>query len=297
MTADKKNRLSIRLAAAILCSLAIAAAALLFESHGFAQSTPAKPAAAHTYYMFIFSNPAAGREDEYNKWYNEQHAPDVVSVPGFVSAQRFIFCDVQLRGKDAAPPKGLRYMVMYKIVTNDLDSVYAEVRRRLGNGMTRTSTSMDNSVMMGATYEAITDPVMGTNPAGVDTAKVGSLPVYYQLVFADPKPESEAEYNKWYNEHHVPEITAVPGFVSGQRFVFSSTQLNKDTSQKYLAMFKIVTPDIAATIKQFQTLAPNMTDSPAFKTSGTVGYTYKAIGPLLDGDAIRAERAKSGAAH
>lgn len=290
---NRMKKFSRGLAAAALFSLAIAGIGVLLASSGFAQNPPSKQAAVHTYYMFIFSNPAAGREDEYNKFYNEQHAPDVVSVPGFVTAQRFIFCDVQLRGKDATPPKGLRYMVMYKIVTADLDSVYAEVKRRLGNGMTRTSTAMDNSVIMGSTYEAITEPVKGTNPAGVDAAKVGSLPVYYQLVFADPKPESEAEYNKWYNEHHVPEITAVPGFVSGQRFVFSSTQLNKDTSQKYLAMFKIVTPDIAATIKQFQTLAPNMTDSPAFKTSGTIGYTYKAIGPLLDGDAIRAERAKS----
>ena len=91
----------------------------------------------------------------------------------------------------------------------------------------------------------------------------------------------------------MPEITAVPGFVSGQRFVLSSTQVNNDTGQKYLALFKIVTPDIAATIKEFQTLAPKMTDSPAFKGSGTIGYTFKAIGPVIDGDAIRAERAKS----
>jgi hypothetical protein len=47
-------------------------------------------AATETYYYFVFSNPVAGHEDEYNKWYNEQHAPDVVAVPGFVTKKRIL---------------------------------------------------------------------------------------------------------------------------------------------------------------------------------------------------------------
>lgn len=37
----------------------------------------------------VQSNPVAGREDEYNEWYTRQHLPDVLSLPGFVAAQRF----------------------------------------------------------------------------------------------------------------------------------------------------------------------------------------------------------------
>ena len=29
------------------------------------------------------------REDEFNRWYNEEHVPDKRSTPGFVSARRF----------------------------------------------------------------------------------------------------------------------------------------------------------------------------------------------------------------
>ena len=90
----------------------------------------------------------------------------------------------------------------------------------------------------------------------------------------------------------MPEILTVPGFVSGQRFTFSDVQLNRDTGPKYMTMFKIVSSDLPVTIDDFRRRAPKMTDSPAFKTSHTVGYTYKAIGPLIDGDAVRAERIK-----
>ena len=53
-------------------------------------------AAVETYDFLVFSGAAAGHEDEYNKWYNEQHALDVVAVPGFVSAQRFVQNDVPM---------------------------------------------------------------------------------------------------------------------------------------------------------------------------------------------------------
>ena len=69
-------------------------------------------ATTETYYFFVFSNPVAGHEDEYNKWYNEQHAPDVVAVPGFVTAQRFVKNDLPLyRMVDLQVPK---YLVFTK---------------------------------------------------------------------------------------------------------------------------------------------------------------------------------------
>jgi hypothetical protein len=262
---------------------------LLFAATSSAQNALSKKADLQTYYLCIFSNPIAGKEDEYNKWYNEEHAPDVVSVPGFVSAQRLVFSDVQF-SKTATPPKGVKYLVMYKIVTSDLASVYAEVRRRAMNGMTRMSTTLDSSTIFGYTYTAIRPVMDGTQPRGVEAGKIDSLPVYYQLAFADP--EAETEYNKFYDEHHEPEILAAPGFVSGQRFIFSDLQMMKDTGPKYLAMFKIVASDLSSTFDELR-LAPMKEASPAFKTSHTVGYTYKAIGPVIDGDKVRAERARA----
>jgi hypothetical protein len=39
--------------------------------------------------LMAFSNPVEGREDEYNKWYDEVHLSDVLAVPGIVSGRRY----------------------------------------------------------------------------------------------------------------------------------------------------------------------------------------------------------------
>ena len=41
------------------------------------------------YKLVIFSEPTEGQEEEYNRWYDAVHLPEVLSIPGFVSAQRF----------------------------------------------------------------------------------------------------------------------------------------------------------------------------------------------------------------
>jgi hypothetical protein len=39
--------------------------------------------------FLVLTNPTAGMEEEYNRWYSDQHAPDVVAIDGFVGVQRF----------------------------------------------------------------------------------------------------------------------------------------------------------------------------------------------------------------
>ena len=69
-------------------------------------SASAKAGTSETYYFFVFSNPVAGHEDEYNRWYDQQHAPDVVAIPGFVSAQSFVKNELPLyRMVDLQVPK------------------------------------------------------------------------------------------------------------------------------------------------------------------------------------------------
>src|SRR5438045_8918971 len=79
---------------------------------------------AETYYFFVFSNPVAGHEDEYNKWYDTQHAQDVVAIPGFQTAQRFVKTELPLyRMVDLQVPK---YLIVYKIVTDNMNAVVGE---------------------------------------------------------------------------------------------------------------------------------------------------------------------------
>jgi hypothetical protein len=236
----------------------------------------------------VFNQPVAGQEVEYNDWYDHQHAPDVVSVPGFVSARRYVLAEYQLRPPTHMKP---RYVVIYKLVTADLAAVYAEVSRRIRSGETRMSHTLDMSSGENYTYRVFRPRVMGANPdsRNGDTA---DLQDYVQLVFADPADGLDTEFNDWYDKHHAPDVLAVPGFVSGQRLTLAEVQLVKEgMPQQYLTIFDIRSSDLKRTLADFVARAPGMSNSPAFDGSRVFGYTYRALAAPLDGDAIRAQRA------
>lgn len=256
-----------------------------------AQTPGATKGKPETYYDFVFNNPVAGREDEYNKWYDHQHALDVVAVPGIMTAQRFVLSDQQLR--DSKPPA--KYLVIYKIVTDDLPSVQAEVSRRLQTGMTVLSPSLDQSSSVSSIYKAsrpVIDPRNDSDHKSHanDLSKAGGQ-AYYHLVFSNPVAGKEDEYNSWYDQQYIPDVVAVPGFVSGQRLAFATAGLHAGaTKYQDLVVFKIVTDDLPSVYEAFKHRSPRMVMSPAFGESAS--YTYKAIGPLIDGDKVRADRAK-----
>jgi hypothetical protein len=244
-------------------------------------------AAVETYYFFVFSNPVAGHEDEYNKWYNEQHAPDVVAVPGFVTAQRFVKNDLPLyRMVDLQVPK---YLVIYKIVTDDVDAVFAEVSRRLQTRETVISPTFDSKTSVSYVYRAFRPEIKGVG-GEPDGGKPGPKQTYCQIVFTAMVDGKEDEFNAFYDNHHAPELAAIPGFVSAQRMILARPSNSSIPASKYLALFRVETSDIAA-VKQVA--ARPGTSSPAFDTKATRGYTFRAIGPVIEGDKVRAGRAKS----
>ncbi len=54
------------------------------------------------------------REDEFNKWYNTVHLPDIMETPGFVRAVRY---------ENTNPGAGQgKYIALYEIETDDLSS-------------------------------------------------------------------------------------------------------------------------------------------------------------------------------
>ena len=60
---------------------------------------------------------------------------------------------------------------------------------------------------------------------------------YIHIAQIDVAPEHEAEFNRLYDEEHVPRITSVPGVISGRRF-----KLNGGTRgeiPRYLAIYQL----------------------------------------------------------
>lgn len=62
----------------------------------------------------------------------------------------------------------------------------------------------------------------------------------FLLVMMQPPPAFEDEFNAWYDSEHVPERLAVPGFLTGLRYVCL------DGHPKYLAMYDLESYEVLA---------------------------------------------------
>ncbi len=64
------------------------------------------------------------------------------------------------------------------------------------------------------------------------------LPALLFIVDAAVDASVEADWNKWYNEVHLPEITACPGFRQSARYVSE-----QDGVRHYVAVYEIDGPE------------------------------------------------------
>ncbi|MCK9899885.1 hypothetical protein CC117_21700 [Parafrankia colletiae] len=74
---------------------------------------------------------SAELEEEYNRWYDEDHIPGILQVPGFLAARRY---HVREAGHLQVPPGSFRYLTIYEIETDDVDAMLRELRARSADG-------------------------------------------------------------------------------------------------------------------------------------------------------------------
>ena len=106
-----------------------------------------------SFVLRVLSNPLPGREDEYNRWYSEQHLNDVLKVPGFLSAQRF-----ELALDD--PLSTWRYMALYEFESEDPMQSLEALKARAGGPDMVISEAMDLSHYTVAAFAAITPKII-----------------------------------------------------------------------------------------------------------------------------------------
>lgn len=91
----------------------------------------------------VLTNATGGRDEEFNEWYNKQHIPDVLQIPGIVAAQRFRLGNAQMDGMSTP----WRYAALYEFETNDVAGVLKDLAARVGTPAMVMSDTLDmNSV-------------------------------------------------------------------------------------------------------------------------------------------------------
>ena len=116
---------------------------------------------------------------------------------------------------------------------------------------------------------------------------MSGFPVYLFIVTAEVDPEVEAEWNRWYDEVHLPDALRCPGMKRGQRYV-SATEISETVAGKttkiqrriYTTIYEVDGPDTIAT-PEFQAMRGWYQFSPhvrsrsqvVIQTSGSSGGT------------------------
>jgi hypothetical protein len=106
--------------------------------------------------LVVMSNPvSAERETEYNEWYSGRHIGDVVGIPGFAAATRYVASPAQVVGQPQ-----LKYLAVYEIDAEDPADAVKSLREALATpGLVPVSDALDRKSLFVHVYTAITDKV------------------------------------------------------------------------------------------------------------------------------------------
>lgn len=165
-------------------------------------------------------NYSSAAEEEFNDWYDTEHAPERRRIEGFLSAERWLGAD---------DPR-------ISIATYDLTSldVLQSAPYLAISGANRSPWSK----YVGAKCQSICDysaeEIVAAKTALPDNAG-GFL-----LVAMNVDPQAEDEFNDWYDTEHLPRLLAVPGCLSARRFRAGGG------THKYLAVYHLDSPEVCA---------------------------------------------------
>jgi len=95
----------------------------------------------------VLSHAKAGQEEEFVKWYEEQHMVDVLKFPEVVSA-KLHRCDFQ-RVYDLEPPK-YTCITIYEIEGDDPETIVNKLRDASGSAAMPETTTLDKEGMIQA---------------------------------------------------------------------------------------------------------------------------------------------------
>jgi len=91
--------------------------------------------------MIVLAAAHEGQAEALDHWYETQHVPDLLAVPGVKAIQRF---DVQLLKAPEGSPRW-DYIGIYDLEADDIGAVLKEAGARMGSPQMPASPALDSS--------------------------------------------------------------------------------------------------------------------------------------------------------
>ena len=112
--------------------------------------------------FLAYAAPAsAASAAELDRWYDQQHLPDVLDLPGFTAAQRYTKTDINMVGQPWVSENALLTVYEHMHSTEDAyGSAFGKIRERIAAGtVIMTDAIAPNSLM--TVYHRISDRILG----------------------------------------------------------------------------------------------------------------------------------------
>ena len=98
------------------------------------------------YEYLVLTRALTGTDEEFNRWYDQQHLADVLAVPGFVSARRFRVLSAATLG--GGEPPQWQYVAIYEMECDDPQATIAELLRRADTEQMPLSETLERATVV-----------------------------------------------------------------------------------------------------------------------------------------------------
>jgi hypothetical protein len=151
--------------------------------------------------FLVYTDIDPQHEDEFNAWYNTEHLPELLSLPGFLDAARYV-----------AYKGGPKYLAVYELANADaLKS--AEFQKWRANP-SPWSRRISPTVIGKNLSRAIGQQIFPAAPEMPDRGMAPALQIGRMSV-----PDNvDQEWNDWYNSEYVPGYRKVGGVIYARRY-------------------------------------------------------------------------------
>jgi len=174
--------------------------------------------------LMVWADVPADKEKEFNRWYNEEHLAERLSVPGFLSAARY-----------EAVKGGPKHLACYELESPAVleSAAYKRVADNPSEWTKRAGPGTVATTFIRNVYTMIHPKTLGPS-----TAQAPMAPAL-QIGRMDVPADVDAEWNTWYSTVYVPNYEKVPGVIRGRRYRAVSG------SPTYLTLYEFEHPKVS----------------------------------------------------
>ncbi len=151
--------------------------------------------------MIVWVDIPADKEEDFNRWYNEEHLKELLSVPGVLNAARY-----------EATKSGPKHMAVYELENAEVVNTDAFKNRPRTEWGQRVSPSIIGTNRVNNVYDMIHPASLSSDIANSDMANA------LQIGRMDVPQANDEEWNKWYSGVYVPNYEKAPGVIRGRRW-------------------------------------------------------------------------------